>query len=335
MAETYNIEELMAVKGPAGIQSGEEALVDDINQALAEMGVAKQNADAAKVELDRLIADKLNDGADPFVAMMDAMLFVIPQLMKYKEEKLVEKTASYEYINSLNAYMAETQKNFAASADVDTPKMGSNVYGPYQYGNTSYTDSTGRKHGLDAGKEYQSNLTTLGADELFAGLPGDVQSVMYGSIDETLGLKTLTPDSGKWNTYEANPKKEYNLSETLWSGVNAPKWRMWGGNEHQYDNNLYDVSSNQGNSDEYQKYNYFVEGRSQASYLTSQLNVVVDQAVTQNAVMQSTLNGYSKKVESEFKFEMENYNTIVSLNGLMYQDQLNLNNTHITRLRAK
>jgi len=40
-------------------------------------------------------------------------------------------------------------------------------------------------------------------------------------------------------------------------------------------------------------------------------------------------------VESEFKFEMENYNTIVSLNGLMYSDQINLNNTHITRLRAK
>jgi len=323
MAETYNIEELMAVTGPAGIKNAEDSLVEDINKALDEMGVAKQNADAAKVELDRLIADKLHDGADPFVAMMDAMLFVIPQLMKYKEEKLVEKTASYEYINSLNAYMAETQKNFADSANKGDLQNASNEYGPYQHGSAL--------PGLDAGKAYEANLATLGADELFAGLPGDVQSVMYGSIDETLGLKGSTPDAKNW---QSNAKENYSLSETLWGGLNATDWRM-DNNSSNFSNNLYDVSSTQGNSDSYAKYEYFKEGRSEASYVTGELNVVVDQAVTQNAVMQSTLNGYSKKVESEFKFEMENYNTIVSLNGLMYQDQLNLNNTHITRLRAK
>jgi hypothetical protein len=311
------------------MQSG-DPLVDDIEKALAEMGVAKENADEAKAELNRLIAEKLYDGADPFVAMMDAMLYVIPQLMTYKEEKLVEATASFEYINSLNAYMAETQKNFSASADRGAAQDGSNTYGTYQYGSTSFTDpATGRVHGLNAGRAYEANLMTLESQDLFAGLPGDVQDVMNGSIDETLGLETLTPDSRDWDTFDTAAKEKYNLSETLWGGINAPKWRMWGGNEHQYDNNLYDTAGDQPN------FNYFVDGQSQASYLTGELTIVVDQAVTQNAVMQSTLNGYSKKVESEFKFEMENYNTIVSLNTLMYQDQINLNNTHITRLRAR
>lgn len=329
MNELVNIEEMGAVGGkkPA-LMTAEDGLVEDIEKALAEMGTAKENADAAKVELDRLIADKLHDGADPFVAMMDAMLFVVPQLMKYKEEKLVEKTASFEYINSLNAYMAETQKNFAVSGDYGTPQDGHNN-GSYKFGNTSYVDSeTGRVHGLDAGKAYQSNLMTLGSQDLFAGLPGDVQDVMNDSIEETLGLKTLAPDAGKWKG-DGTPRAEYNLTQTLWSGLNSPNWRMSGGDEKQYSNNLYDVSGGQPNHE------YFVDGQTEASYLTGQLMPVLDQAVTQNAVMQSTLNGYSKKVESEFKFEMENYNTIVSLNGLMYQDQLNLNNTHITRLRAR
>lgn len=327
--QEMNIEEMMAVQGKksAGI-TAEDSLVQDIEKALAEMGAAKESADAAKVELDRLIAEKLHDGVDPFVAMMDAMLYVVPQLMKYKEEKLVEKTASFEYINSLNAYMAETQKNFAVSGDKADPSEGSNQHGTYQYGNTSFTDSTGRVHGLNAGKAYGANLGTLETNELFAGLPMDIQAVMYGSIDDILGLETLTPDSKNWNA-EATSKEKYNLSETLWGGLNSPKWRMSAGSEHQYDNNLYDTAGNQPN------YAYFQDGQTQASYLTGELGIVVDEAVTQNSVMQTTLNGYSKKVESEFKFEMENYNTIVSLNGLMYQDQLNLNNTHITRLRVR
>jgi len=339
MKESYNIDEIVAVKGPAGISQGENALVEDIEKALAEMGAAKESADAAKAELNRLIADKLHDGADPFVAMLDAMLYVIPQLMKYKEEKLVEKTASFEYINSLNAYMAETQKNFAASADAGVAHDARNEAGDFQYGETT---------GLASGRAYEANLLTLGSKDLFAGLPGEVQDVMNGSVSTTLGLKGSTPDAGEWvkedlAIYGKTPKTSYNLSETLWGGLNAPQWRMGAGSEGEYDNNLY--NTNPYGQISPQEFDYFAQGsehdgsmvgnQTEASYLMGQLAPVVDEAVTQNAVMLSTLNGYSKKVESEFKFEMENYNTIVSLNGLMYSDQINLNNTHITRLRAK
>jgi len=317
----YNIEELMAVQGPAGISS-ESALVEDIEKALEELGTAKENADAAKAELDRLIKDKLHDGADPFVAMLDAMLFVVPQLMKYKEEKLVEKTANYDYVSTLNAYMAETQKNFSRSGDASEPWSASNKYGPYKVGNTT---------GLSSGRAYESNLKTLKGDDLYRGLPGDVQDVMYGSIEETLGLKGSAPKSKEWYS---GAKTEYNLSESLWQGLNSPQWRMKDGSTHEYSNDLYSVTSGQG-EDPYEKFNFFREGQTEASYVTGQLNLVLDDAVTQNAVMESTLNGYAKRVESEFKFEMENFNTIVTLNGLMLQDQLNLNNTHITRLRAK
>lgn len=338
-----NIEEMVAGKGnkPQGIISGRQSLVEDIQNSLAEMEVAQENAAEAKAELDRLIGEKLHDGVDPFVAMMNAMLYVVPQLMKYKEEKLVEKTVAFEYINSLNAYMAETQKNFAISADAGETSDKTNGYGMYQEGNTSYVDENGMVHGLAAGRGYEANLKILSAGDLLSGLPGDIQDVMNDAMSTILGLKTSTPDAGDWvkgdSQYGKVAKTEYNLSETLWGGLNTPKWRMGEGTEAQFDNNMYDPMNGQGlaNFDYFNQDSDPAGNSTESSYLASELLPVVDQAVTQNAVMTSTLNGYSKKVESEFKFEMENYNTIVSLNGLMYQDQLNLNNTHITRLRAR
>jgi len=332
MTELYNMEEIEAVQGKGqrnALSQGENSLVEDIEKALAEMNTAKESAEAAKVELDRLIAEKLHDGVDPFVAMMNAMLYVVPQLMKYKEEKLVEKTASYEYINSLNAYMAETENDFARASDASDPQNASNGNGSYQHGTTV---------GLESGRAYEANLKTLGSSDLFAGLPSDVAAVMNGSISEILGLKGFAPNANKWAANSQNARTQYSLTETVWSGLNAPKWRMENVNSGLYSDNLYNVAGGQKDAN----YKYFADpngdtdvGISEANYLSSQLMPVVDQAVTQNAVMLSTLNGYSKKVESEFKFEMENYNSITSLNALMYSDQIDLNDTHITRLRAK
>lgn len=326
MQETNNIEELMAVSKPGGAVSSQNSLIEDIHSSLLDMAAATENANEAKSELDRLIAEKLHDGADPFVAMMDAMLYVVPQLMKYKEEKLVEKTASFEYINSLNAYMAETQKNFSRSANAGEASANGN----YSSGNTSY-EKDGEVHGLNAGKNYQTNLNMILSEDLLAGLPADIQDVMNGSIGITLGLKGKTPEAGKWTGLMS--KTEYSMPEVLWGGLNASQWRMEG--DGTYSNNLYSTSNEKQNS-----FNYFGDpkdpyGKSEAGYVADKLLPVVDEAVTQNTVMETTLNGYSKKVESEFKFEMENYNSIVSLNGLMYQDQINLNETHISRLRTR
>lgn len=305
------------------IEGGADPLVARIHVAMGEMKVAEVSKAAAEAELDQLISTKIEGEEDPFLAMMNAMLYVIPQLMKCKEEGLVEKTASYDYVSSLNAYMAETQTRFAYSGDRDVASGDE-----YQSGKTSYTDEYTGVHGLAAGIAYRDNLQTLQSESLLAALPGDVQGIMNEAITTTLSLNAKTPNSDAWAQPDGTAKKEYNVEESLWAGLNSAKWKM-SEDGTQYSNNQYDPGNGQ------EGVNYFKdEGKTEAAYVSGKLAPVIDDAVTQNTILENTLNGYSKQVESEFKFEMENYNTIVNMDGQMYQAQIHQNSAHAKRLRA-
>lgn len=315
MTESYltGIETVEGVSAPKGVVNlSDDPLVARIEQAMAEIGVAEANTKAEEAILEGLIQSKLVDESDPFIAMMNAMLIVIPQLMKCKEELLVEKTANYDYISSVNAYMAEAQQNFAQSAEKSDPVNQGGF-------------STGTTTGLAFAKAYEGNLTTIQQKGLFDGMAPETQKILYEAIGNTLGLEALTPDIGQWKS--ASTKKQYNLTETLWAGLNSPEWTFDGENTDRY--------TNKGYADPTGTQDLFVgHNKTAASYLGGQLGPVVSDAVTQNTIIENTLNGYSKQTEASYKFEMENYNSIVNTDAQMYQAQLNQNRAHTSRLRA-
>lgn len=181
MAEAY-VEEIGLIDQQKGVSlpsSTGDPLVDDILESMDSMQTAKENYLAAEAELNRLMTEKIDGEEDPFVAMMNAMLYVVPQLMKCKEEKLVEKTASFEYVNSLNAYMADTQKEFAHSADKTDPTKEGNSY------------KSGDATGLANGEAYKSNLETSQSQNLFDALPAEVAKCDEWSCHYYAGIKDL------------------------------------------------------------------------------------------------------------------------------------------------
>jgi len=302
----------------------DDPLVARVQMAMGEIGEAEAKRKAEEQVLDDLIHTKLVGESDPFIAMMNAMLLVVPQLMKCKEELLVEKTASYDYISSLNAYMAETQQHFAHSGDKADPVYQDHGYGGFYSGQMTYYDSNGRVRGYGAAKEYGKNLETIRIEKLFGGLSGDMQGILNEAVSTSLDLMGYTPDIGKWPKQDFVYMEQYDLSQSLWAGLNGPEWIMQGPDV--YTNKHYGYTTG--------KEELFVGGRTAASYLTGQLSPVVDDAVTQNSIIENSLNGYSKQVEASYKFEMENYNSIVNTDAQMYQAQINQSNAHSKRLRA-
>lgn len=326
MTESYftEIESVEGAKQSASMGSNysDDALVARVQKSIEEIGVAEAKQKAEEAVLDDLILSKLVQEDDPFIAMMNAMILVIPQLMKCKEELLVTKTANYDYISSLNAYMAETQQHFAYSSDKVDPTLN----GSYSSGETSYTNTTtGNVHGYKAAEAYAINLSTMQTEGLLEGLGDDAKGILDEAITVSLGLKAYTPETSSWNS--SFNMKEYNLQQGLWQGLNNPEWIFEGTNTSRYTNANYDYTTG--------KENLFGDNtKTAATYLGVELSVVLDDAVTQNTIIENTLNGYSKQIEASYKFEMENYNSIVNTDAQMYQAQLNQNNAHTRRLRA-
>jgi len=322
MTESYytEIESVESTKPTASVDYSDDPLVARVQMAMQDIGEAEAKRKAEEVVLNDLIQSKLVQESDPFIAMMNAMMIVIPQLMKVKEELLVEKTANYDYVSSLNAYMAEAQTNFAYSGD----KGAETNQGGFISGSTSYKEN-GRVHGYDAAKAYQDGLSTIRTEKLLGGLPADVQGIMNEAIKTSLNLVAYTNDTSDWNG--SLDMREYTLPEILWAGNNSPEWTFEGRETSQYTNKNYGYTT----GDE----NLFVgHNRTAASYVGEQLSPAMDDAVTQNNIMQNTFNGYAKQVEAGYKFEMENYNSIVNTDAQMYQSMLGQNNAHSKRLRA-
>lgn len=323
MTESYytEIESVESTKPVAGMDYSDDPLVARVQMAMQDIGEAEAKRKAEEVVLNDLIQSKIVQESDPFIAMMNAMMIVIPQLMKVKEELLVEKTADFDYVSSLNAYMAEAQTNFAYSGD----KGESTNQGGYITGNTSYTDETGRVHGYDAAKAYQDSLSTIRTEKLLGGLPADVQGIMNESIVTSLNLIAYTPNTNEWNG--SLDMREYTLPEVLWAGNNSPEWTFEGRETSTYTNKNYGYTTGDENL-------FAGHNRTAASYVGEQISPVFDDAVTQNNIMQNTFNGYAKQVEAGYKFEMENYNSIVNTDAQMYQSMIGQNNAHSKRLRA-
>lgn len=323
MTESYftEIESVESTKPISGVDYSDDPLVARVQMAMEDIGEAEAKRKAEEVILNDLIQSKIVQESDPFIAMMNAMLVVIPQLMKVKEELLVEKTADFDYVSSLNAYMAEAQTNFAYSGD----KGEGTNHGGYITGSTSYTDESGRVHGYDAAKAYQDSLSTIRTEKLLGGLPADVQGIMNEAIVTSLNLVAYTNDLSTWGGY--HDMREYTLPEVLWAGNNSAEWTFVGRDPSTYTNQHYGYMT--GDEDLFLGHN-----RTAASYVTEQVSPVFDDAVTQNNILQNTFNGYSKQIEAGYKFEMENYNSIVNTDAQMYQSMIGQNNAHSKRLRA-
>lgn len=288
------------ITGSAGIETKEDELHDKIDDMM-------------------FLNSQGTEG--PFQAMACAMKHVIRLLMECKEEKLVEKTENFKAINELNVQMAEVQKNFAGSADSS---------GGYSDGGVEFGSAA---DGLAAGQAYEDNLETMrGMLGKIPGDPnGDIRAVIDEAIGKVLGISTPIGDiSNKWS-YAGEAKKNYGLNSTLWAGINGPQWRLLD-SEEKYNSNGYDTSVK--TYDDGTSPNYFGnEHKTEAAYAVGQLLPGVNQAVTQNTIIETTLNSHSKKIEAEFKFEMESYNSIVNLRQVMYQDHMTQGETHVKRLR--
>lgn len=326
MTEEIMIEGVGVKNGPSGsVGVTSSALEQNVLNAASELADAKIARAAEEDKLETEVNDYLRNVnfSDPdavFEALMKAICHVMPQLVTAKEAGLVEKTHNFDYVSSLNAYMAETQTYFSQSADKSST------------GSTKPTETTG----LNAGVLYKGNLDMLKVDGGLLGgmdlIAPDVANIMREAAATASELTASTPEANKW---PGGGKTSYNLSEGLWAGMNSPKWRMDASDSGSYNNTTYDTASGDHNI------NYFLtdddtEGvnKTEASYVGRELAPLVSDAVTQNTILETTLNSYAKQVESEFKFEMDNYNTIVNMNGQMLQAHGKQNKAHSNRLRA-
>jgi len=331
MNEPYDVETIGLNKtgGPTVKSSALEEEIKEIRKEIDDTVEARSTAEGELDDLIGAMCGELDSGEydAPFLAMMMAMYRVVPKLMECKELKLVEETQEFKYVHRLNVEMAEAQKNFAASGvkgePVDHTSWQSGTAAPE-------SDVEGEYLGLNAGREYGDKLDGMvyndngGAFE-YMGVLGDT---MAGAVDKIGAISTyINPEP--WNANRqaygggSSQAETYDLADTLWSGLNGTDWRLEGDS---YNNQMYDHSTHMGGMP-------FVNGQSEAMYSQQLTTSGLDEAVTQNAVMQTALNSYSKKVEAEFKFEMESYNSIVNLRQTMYQDCINLGETHVSRLR--
>jgi len=301
-----------------------ESLADNIKAAQDELGDAKNKCDVAEGNLEAAIAEFLV-GADPskdpfavFEELLDAMVRVMPKVVEYKEATLVKKTASYDYVSSLNNYMAETQDYFS-KAGLKTPDMGST--------------SGSANPGLANGKEYRDNLIELrdygnGGFELLDGL-GEVGDILGEAITTTLDL-----ESYRWFNANDGGNIKLEMPETLWSALNAPNGdNLLAEDKTRYENWYAMYPDAQAGTYGNDNTGEFRIG-SLGTLTSNDTFPAFNDAIAQNTIMENTLNGYSKQTESEFKFEMDNYNSIVNLNGQMYSSYVSQRQASSTRLRS-
>lgn len=278
-------EDLSTTKAPM------ELSVDDLmmESAMNAVGVSSDKSEEAKRELEEYIAIMLEkEQEDPFEAVRYAIYKVVPQVMTYREAVLEETADEFRVVNELNNDMLEMQGLYAASND--TTILGhSNTVGvenAYKYFEKAQVNAEKVKGMIDAGI-----------------LPKGLGNSMLDNLNEIVNSTYDFPTGG-----DPSLHKHYQATG-LFNGLIGAQWMAYSStNPDNPDDTFYYVREVPE-----AKYDAWIDNSTDAYKNVSQYLPYASELNDNNTIIQSNLNGYSKKVEADFKFEIEEYGQYLTL----------------------
>lgn len=274
-----------------------ELSVEDLmtESAMNSLGVSEQKSEEAKRELNEYIAVMLEkEQEDAFEAVRYAIYKVVPQVMTYREAVLEETADQFKVVNDLNSDMLDMQGKYAASGDT-TIINGSQSVGmenAYEYFQKANMNAEKVKQMMDDGL-----------------LPKGIGQTMLSNLNEITN-STYAPFEEP-NTDPRNYK--YGQATGLFNGlVGNEMYATFTGasgdpNQSYFVRPIASASQDAWDDDR----TWALKQETVHGPYASGLN-------DNNSVIQMSLNGYSKEVEADFKFKIEEYGQYLSLSSQMY-----------------
>jgi len=291
----------VSAKKVAPVELSVEELM--MESAMDSVGVSSDKSEEAKRELEEYIAIMLEkEKEDAFEAVRYAIYRVVPQVMTYREAVLEETADQFNMVNELNNDMLDMQGKFAASGDLtqlnaDKIQGVENAYAYFQ------------KAGMNAEKVRQMMEDGV--------LPHGIGTSMLENLEEiTTSYQNETGDTS-----------EYGPATTLFNGmVGIDTWAM-----ADYDTSSPYMYHKTPEADEFDAWQ---RDRSTAFLIDEGSAPYASSLNDNNTVIQSSLNGYSKEVEAEFKFNIEEYGQYLSLSSQLYDSGVKSVQVHVKEQRA-
>jgi hypothetical protein len=315
MDEILAIAEMNAstkVKAPVEL-SVEDLMVES---AMNSVGVSSDKSEEAKQELNEYIAVMLEkEKEDAFEAVRYAIYKVVPQVMTYREAVLEETADQFNAVNDLNNDMLDMQGKFGAAGDTTELADGKvngmeNAYAYFQ------------KAGMNADKVKQMMDDGI--------LPSGIGNAMLENLNEITSATFEYPNV----IYDYTPEQfKYGQSAGLFNGLVGIEATASPGGDSTNPTGGYNVIDTKeaypyaGTGDDTAAWRGVYDNEEVYAPFTSKLN-------DNNTIIQSSLNGYSKQVEAEFKFEIEEYGQYLSLSSQMYDTGAKGNQVHVRDQRV-
>lgn len=274
-----------------------ELSVEDLmtESAMNSLGVSEQKSEEAKRELDEYIAVMLEkEQEDAFEAVRYAIYKVVPQVMTYREAVLEETADQFKVVNDLNSDMLDMQGKYAASGDTtminDIQAIG--VENAYEYFQKANMNAEKVKQMMDEGL-----------------LPKGIGQTMLSNLNE---ITNSTYTYFEFSDFEPRNYK-YGQAVGLFNGLVGNEMYATvtsdssGGNQSYFTRPLPTAEQDIWDDDRTWALKQEMDHGPYASGLNDN-----------NSVIQMSLNGYSKEVEADFKFKIEEYGQYLSLSSQMY-----------------
>lgn len=294
----------VSTKNPAQVEElSVEGLM--IESAMNSLGVSSDKSEEAKQELNEYIAVMLEkEKEDAFEAVRYAIYKVVPQVMTYREAVLEETADQFNMVNELNNDFLDMQGKFAASGDLtminETQAIG--VENAYEYFQKAKMNTEKVEQMMEEGI-----------------LPSGIGHSMIENLEEITN-STYAP----YEDPSVDPRNyKYGQASGLFNGlVGVHTTATWTDGSYftrpiatpeddAWDNNrTWALSQEQ------------VQGP-----YASKLN-------DNNTVLQMNLNGYSKEVEADFKFKIEEYGQFLSLSSQMFDSGVKGVQVHVKDQRV-
>lgn len=309
------MEQILAIaeEGISTSKAPVELQVEDLmmESAMNSVGVSSDKSEEAKRELEEYIAVMLEkEKEDAFEAVRYAIYKVVPQVMTYREAVLEETADQFNVVNDLNNDMLDMQGKYAAAGDTTmiNPTQAAGVENAYDYFQKAQMNADKVKQMMDDGL-----------------LPKGIGNTMLSNLEEITNSTYTALDAPS-----VDPSNyKYGQATGLFNGLVG--------------NDVYATFTGAAGDP---NQSYFVRPIATASqdawennrtWALSQETVHGPYASSlndNNSVIQMSLNGYSKEVEAEFKFKIEEYGQYLSLSSQMYDSGNKGVKVHVQGQRA-
>lgn len=292
-----------------------ELSVEDlmVESAMNSLGVSSDKSEKAKQELNEYIAVMLEkEKEDAFEAVRYAIYKVVPQVMTYREAVLEETADDFKMVNELNNDMLDMQGKFAASND---------------------TTGIGDAHavGVETALEYfeKAGMNAEKVNQMMQDgvLPNGIGTQILENLNDITSSTYEMADSGYGPNYFDPRNHKYGQAAGLFNGlVGIEKNAYITETEGSQSYFVYETPS--------AKQDTWTNDRSRAYGIDSSQAPYASQLNDNNVVIQSSLNGYSKKVEADFKFKIEEYGQYLSLSSQLYDSGVKSVQVHVKEQRG-